>query len=135
MQSFKSVDPLADAPANISWSPYTYVWNNPINAIDPDGRHGEWVPELDENSNLILRAEEGDNYSSLRKFLGKDNILNLDAGQLYTKYQEMENSGSGSINFGTDNVISQTNMKLGKVASGELSGSINCFDCAQLSEV
>lgn len=40
-----SVDPLADAPANIGWSPYAYVWNNPISNIDPDGRHGESVTD------------------------------------------------------------------------------------------
>ncbi|MFO8087789.1 MAG: RHS repeat-associated core domain-containing protein, partial [Bacteroidales bacterium] len=34
-----SVDPLTDhAP---SWSPYNYVWGNPIINIDPDGRWGE----------------------------------------------------------------------------------------------
>ena len=38
---FTSVDPLADAPANIGHSPYSYVWNNPLRFVDPDGRHGE----------------------------------------------------------------------------------------------
>jgi len=33
---FWQVDPLADEYYNIS--PYTYVMNNPVNAIDPDGR-------------------------------------------------------------------------------------------------
>lgn len=36
-----SVDPLADAPLNVGTSPYSYVWNNPIMNIDPDGRHGQ----------------------------------------------------------------------------------------------
>ena len=35
------VDPLADAPLNVNWSPYAYGWNNPIANIDPDGRHTE----------------------------------------------------------------------------------------------
>jgi hypothetical protein len=35
------VDPLADAPLNVGTSPYTYVWNNPLKFVDPDGRHGE----------------------------------------------------------------------------------------------
>jgi hypothetical protein len=36
VQRFLSVDPLAEKYPNIS--PYAYVANNPINAIDPDGR-------------------------------------------------------------------------------------------------
>jgi RHS repeat-associated protein len=43
---FLSVDPLADAPANIGTSPYGYVWNNPLKFIDPDGRHGESVDDI-----------------------------------------------------------------------------------------
>jgi len=42
---WNSVDPLADAPDNIGYSPYSYVWNNPIINIDPDGRHGETIIE------------------------------------------------------------------------------------------
>ncbi len=34
-----SVDPLADAPNLVSYSPYHYSYNNPINYIDPDGRN------------------------------------------------------------------------------------------------
>jgi RHS repeat-associated protein len=36
-----SIDPLADISDNISHSTYTYVWNNPISNIDPDGRTGQ----------------------------------------------------------------------------------------------
>ncbi len=35
---FPSIDPLADHPNLISWSPYNYTYNNPINYTDPDGR-------------------------------------------------------------------------------------------------
>ena len=35
---FTGVDPLADAPHLVGWSPYHYTYNNPINYIDPDGR-------------------------------------------------------------------------------------------------
>ncbi len=36
VQLWLSVDPLAEKYP--SWSPYVYVMNNPINAIDPDGK-------------------------------------------------------------------------------------------------
>jgi RHS repeat-associated protein len=42
---FTGVDPLADAPANSIYSPYHYVWNNPLRYVDPDGRHGESVTD------------------------------------------------------------------------------------------
>ena len=35
---FSGVDPHADRYP--SWTPYNYVYNNPINGIDPDGRDG-----------------------------------------------------------------------------------------------
>jgi hypothetical protein len=57
------VDPLADAPENIGFSPYTYVWNNPINAIDPDGRNGDWIDQ----GGGIWKAEKGDSAASLAK--------------------------------------------------------------------
>ena len=38
---FTTVDPLADIPENVSWSPYNYVRGNPISFIDPDGRNSE----------------------------------------------------------------------------------------------
>ncbi len=40
---FLSVDPLMDAHANIGTSPYAYVWNNPLQFIDPTGMIGEIV--------------------------------------------------------------------------------------------
>ena len=49
---FTSVDPLADAPLNVGTSPYTYVWNNPLVFIDPDGRHGQTIYE-DKDGNQV----------------------------------------------------------------------------------
>lgn len=37
-QSWLSVDPLADVPKQIGFSPYHFSANNPINYVDPDGR-------------------------------------------------------------------------------------------------
>jgi RHS repeat-associated protein len=40
---FTSVDPLADDPSLVSYSPYVYVVNNPVLHTDPDGRCPPWV--------------------------------------------------------------------------------------------
>ncbi|HMQ47186.1 MAG TPA: RHS repeat-associated core domain-containing protein [Saprospiraceae bacterium] len=46
---FLSVDPLADEYPSIS--PYAYVANNPINAIDPDGR--DYILLIDHNTQTV----------------------------------------------------------------------------------
>ncbi|MDU1893131.1 MAG: hypothetical protein E6767_20835, partial [Dysgonomonas sp.] len=50
---FTTVDPLAEK--YYSWSPYTYVMNNPLKYIDPTGM----APVYDENGNLIGTTEDG----------------------------------------------------------------------------
>ena len=43
---FLSVDPIVQAPLNTqSFNRYSYVWNNPLSAVDPTGFHG-WHPGL-----------------------------------------------------------------------------------------
>lgn len=44
-----SVDPLAEEFP--SWSPYTFVYNNPLSYVDPDGRSGE--PVIDKKNKTI----------------------------------------------------------------------------------
>lgn len=44
-----SVDPLSEEFSN--WSPYNFVYNNPLNYIDPDGRSGE--PVIDKKNKTI----------------------------------------------------------------------------------
>ena len=39
---FFNVDPLADSPLQTDKSPYAYVWNNPVNRVDPTGMHADW---------------------------------------------------------------------------------------------
>jgi hypothetical protein len=50
-----SVDPLAAKGNNISYSPYTYTFNNPVNYIDPDGQDG--IRVIDEkNKTITIKA-------------------------------------------------------------------------------
>ncbi|MGB5982090.1 MAG: RHS repeat-associated core domain-containing protein, partial [Nonlabens sp.] len=65
-------DPLAEK--YYSHSTYNYVFNNPINLVDPDGR-GVWKPDAEGN----LIAEEGDNASTLATHL---NITETEASDM-----------------------------------------------------
>ena len=60
-----SVDPMSDKYASLS--PYTYCANNPVKLTDPDGR---WIPGLDEDNNIVVTREEGDDLDSFRQFMG-----------------------------------------------------------------
>ena len=71
-----AVDPLAEDGDNISWTPYTYVWNNPMNAIDPDGRNG--IITVDKK-NKTIKIESTIHYSkedfaNSRNFTGKHSL-------------------------------------------------------------
>lgn len=47
---FVSVDPLAEKYLNMT--PYNYVANNPVNAIDPDGRDFRMIMQRDSKGNI-----------------------------------------------------------------------------------
>jgi RHS repeat-associated protein len=57
---FNTVDPMAEKYYSIS--PYAYVGNNPMNAIDPDGMD---VYILGQDGKMILAKKEDDNYDQL----------------------------------------------------------------------
>ena len=82
-----SVDPQAAKYPSLS--PYVYCADNPVKLTDPDGR---WIPGLDEDNNIIVTREEGDDINSFKKFMGSaysDEEINNMYGQM---------SQDGSIN-------------------------------------
>ena len=54
-----NIDPLADS--FYDWSPYNFVYNNPLKFVDPTGMGPEWI----DNGNGTYTAEEGDSASTL----------------------------------------------------------------------
>jgi hypothetical protein len=48
---------------------YSYCLNNPLKYTDPSGW---WIPELDENNNIMLIKEDGDTRRTLRQFMGTE---------------------------------------------------------------
>ncbi len=83
-----SVDPMSGKYPSLS--PYVYCADNPVKLTDPDGR---WIPGLDEDNNIIVTREDGDDINSFKKFMGsaysEDEINNM--------YGQM--SQDGSINL------------------------------------
>ncbi|MFW5804749.1 MAG: hypothetical protein ACOCWG_05920, partial [bacterium] len=57
-----SVDPM-----NQFASPYLLSANNPVLRFDPDGA---WSPESDDDGNVTLTAEEGDDFNTLVDYFG-----------------------------------------------------------------
>ena len=58
-----SVDPLADDPKNVAWSPYSSMWSNPIRYVDPDGMFSTDVIRNDDDTYTVVGgdANDGDN--------------------------------------------------------------------------
>lgn len=66
MGRFLQRDPLASQYPG--FSPYVYVFNNPVRYFDPTGM---WVAEYDEEGNVVMvHYEEGDTFESLYTQLG-----------------------------------------------------------------
>ena len=67
-----NVDPLAEKYPNIS--PYAYVANNPINAIDPDGR---WIVFISKNRQQLVYSKGHFYYANIVKDKqGNYNVIN-----------------------------------------------------------
>ena len=70
-----SVDPMASDPDLVGWSPYAYVWNNPLKFIDPTGMKGEgadWIPEANEDGSVSYISEDGDSYATFVEQYGEE---------------------------------------------------------------
>ncbi|MGZ5486578.1 MAG: RHS repeat domain-containing protein [Nitrososphaeraceae archaeon] len=88
-------------------SPYLSFANNPILFTDPDGG---WVPGVDDNGNIILTAEKGDNVKSLYAFFGgKDNAEKyLPTAYMNKNAETIFKIQTGTkIGFNSENVFSK----------------------------
>jgi len=99
LSRFISVDPLADDPDNIGFSPYAYVWNNPLRFTDPTGMKGEdWVQRSDgsiywdDNATSQATTKEGETY------LGEGGFSTVSSTGLQTNY----NSDKTFDHYNTD---------------------------------
>jgi len=91
------VDPLAEKYPG--WSPYNYVYNNPVNGIDPDGRDGIL---------LVWKDYKISAYGRKWSNLGHAGVLLIDNKTGYTKYYEYGryNSDQGNVrSYRVPNVV------------------------------
>ena len=128
-----SVDPLADDPDNVGFSPYAYVWNNPLKFIDPTGMKGEgvdgiddWVEDKngkiywDKNATSQATTKSGEKYLGKNVLVGTHNRdangnekLNSATFDLY-----LENNKTGPSATINGNTVPADKTKSGTLAEG-----------------
>lgn len=94
-----SVDPLAHEYPSLS--PYTFVANNPIMLVDPDGRHidpSELMKSEDYASAFILFAKTDEGKAFLDQFASNGQELSYD-GEVYYKAGEAGSYDKMGINL------------------------------------
>lgn len=84
-----SIDPLSEKYSAVG--SYIFCLDNPIKYNDPDGR---WIPGADDDNNILVTKEKGDNMKSLRKFMGDG----YSRKEIRKMWKSMDKS-TGSINL------------------------------------
>jgi len=103
------VDPLSETAHSISMSPYHYVANNPISAIDPDGRDYLLIIDLEAETVTIqatLYIKKGDNKSK-EAAQGAANYWNSESGNFAISLGSKKNKREFRVNFEIDVIESE----------------------------
>ncbi|MCC5916619.1 MAG: RHS repeat-associated core domain-containing protein [Cryomorphaceae bacterium] len=96
-----SVDPLAEKYPTLT--PYNYVANNPVVYFDPDGR---WIPGFDDDGNVTLTMEKGDDFESFKAFF-KNSTENNNEDILRCAYDSRSEDGVVNLSVEVGGVFAE----------------------------